>query len=238
MQYTMPLHPNECTSAYMDLDYPYDSSHQVTVEAFSGKSKDSRLVIISAELPRVLIQPDRAATPDLLQTARLFVTPRDPLIIEASRSVFQQSSPPGYSGLKLSDLCPNMQAGGRCPEWMVLDAIEGWVAGHILLGEASMYAQLPRETLLSGKGDATDESILIVSLARAAGMRSDMIFVVLGANRTAGCGWVYDRVGGPYQWVSPDWHHPPWCQCDAYSPECCAMRAVYYFNDQVAQMAV
>ncbi len=251
---SFPLPANTCHDSKVNLRYSYETAtHGVTIEASSGGSGVNKTVAISVALPRILLEPGTVPSPELLEFAKLFITPNDPVIEEVSRRIFQESPTPGYTGWTLSQLCPNMQAGGKCPDWMVLDAIGDWVSSHVALEEsttrcvpgfecveidkASGYVHLPRETLQRGKGDAADVAVLIVSLARAAQIPSDKIFVVLGSNGTTMSAWLYDPVDLPYVQTFPlphDWNHP--CQCNSWFPECCAMRGVYYFNDKVVEM--
>lgn len=225
---TMPLSPATCSANYADLDYSYDTTHQVTVEASSAESKDSRSLVISADLPRVLLQPQGAPSNDLLEVAKLFITPNDPIVKQILKDAIREYQTP--SGVPLFKICPDFHVTERCSAWLVLDAIGNYVNLHLVLepeqdGSHPGYVQLPRETLASRHGDSADLSILEVSLARAAGVDPGSIFVVLGTDGTVTAGWVYDTVGRPFPPMLPNDYHRHG-----------AFLGVYYLNDQEAEM--
>ncbi|MBZ5529648.1 MAG: hypothetical protein LAN71_17335 [Acidobacteriia bacterium] len=254
-----PLPANACHDGKVDLRYSYETAtHRVAIEAFSGGSGANKSVAIDVALPRILLEPGTAPSPELFEFAKLFITPNDPVIKQKVKELFQ--------GDQYAFLCPHGPPDPKCPDWMVLDAIEAWVEYYVKsTGLVSVYAgsrllagdeivQVPRETLQSEKGNDFDKALLVVSLARAAGIRSDKIFVVVGTNGTTGTGWVYDKVDRRVPHLT-NWHQPPWCQCSDYGyvfhPACCPKSegcrsdvcgllytwAVYYFNDEVAEMA-
>lgn len=245
---TTPLHPNDCASAYVDLNYPYDTVHEVTVEASSGQSKDSRVLIISSDLPRYLLDPKEAPSPELMEFAELFITPHDPMVERAASQIWNMPT--------LSIHCASARTLSDCfPEhgdaFVFHYGIEAWTEANIVLApdethRVSGHAQLPRETLQLGKGDMEDIAILMVSMARAVGFAGGRsLFVVLGldSDQTHTYGWLGGttiellcKVGTiPPSEVSAHFG----CQFSGlwylgydgttrYTP-------VYYFNDEIAE---
>ncbi len=226
--YTMALSPGSCTTAGVNFDYPYDTTHQIAVEAASTQSKDDKLLTIRAELPRVLLQPQGVPSQDLLEVAKLFITPNDPIVEETLKHAIREYQTP--DGTPLFRICPDFRVTERCTSWLVLDAIGDWIHLHVTLDQEQDvsqlgYTQLPRETLANRHGSSADLAILEVSLARAADMNPGNIFVVLGTDGTATAWWVYDTVGRPFLPRPPsDFHR--------YG----SILGVYYFNDQLVEM--
>jgi hypothetical protein len=242
---TGPLDSNSCSGSHADLEYSYDTTHQVTVEASAGQSRDSKLLVITAMLPRALLALQPAPTSDIVEAAKVFVTPKDPVVLHALRDLFFAWAG-GYMHGGVIDRsyiyhCPDgvfqWMGEGACKDHAeVLRAIQLWVEDRFIHQQqpycpdmdSSEYVQLPRETLQSGKGSQTDRVLLTVSLARAVGVGSDEVFVVLGrsAEKAIGIGWV--RLDGARKDsdFNRDWRFPPSCQN--------GVQAVYYFNDEKA----
>jgi hypothetical protein len=238
--YTWPtILPNACQYGDVDLNLQYDTTHRFNINASSDLWSDSTFLEVKADLPRFLIHPQTIPSDELLEYAKLFITPNDPIVREASDRVFRESSFPNFPSYnppnKLADLCPTLRAGGSCPDWIVINAVKGWVLGHVrhIEGQTSGYAHLPRETLRSGTGDDLDIAVLVVSIARAAGLPPKEVFAVLGTNGTVGGAWISESTPGQLWPSSSNLIHP--CECSVLGPlACCEMRAVYYFNDQLA----
>jgi hypothetical protein len=128
------------------------------------------------------------------------------------------------------------------PDWIILNAMEDWVANNVRYASdsdihgVSDYAQLPRETLQLRTGDAKDYSILLVSLLRAAGINEDKAFVVLGTNGTTCYGWLRLNIGGTWYRVVPEPYYPYQGFYSIFGdlPQIdrpVQYEAVYYFND-------
>lgn len=224
---SFPLPAHNCHDGKADLRYPYETAnHVITIEAFSHGSEANKSLSISVALPRPLLEPGTTPSPGSLESVRVLITPNDPVMIDILRRVFEETGIPGLAGLQgwtMAKLCPDQTwAGGGCTADMVLGGIQGWVGRHIALRQGLGPVQLPRQTLQSGIGDSTDRDILIVSLARAAGIGG--IFVVVSP-----CGtWVY-VTSNPFHYADDRYRY-----CTG---ESACTPPVYYFNDEVAALA-
>jgi hypothetical protein len=132
-----------------------EGSHTVVLRAGSASSS----VSVDVRFPRYLKSQEMA---------RLYITPRDPVIASLASEILRKKS-------------------WWTPDWM---AIRDWVASQIRYRYdrdshgVEEYWQLPRETVELGTGDCEDFAILCCSLLRAAGYGPDEVYVV--ANYAAG----------------------------------------------------
>ena len=151
----------------------YDTSHYFSVKADAWESSSSYSTQFQAILPR-----------NLPEYARLFITPRDPVVIQKEAQITTNPFIPDL--IELRD----------------------WVANNIKYrydSEAhgmSDYWQLPRETISLGTGDCEDFSILLVSLLRANGYEPSDVYVMAGYKSGGpGHAWVVVETDLGFWWT-------------------------------------
>lgn len=146
------LPPYDSFTDQFSLLINYDDSKQVSLTASTQGSRHTDSLTVSAVLPRSYDS----------KTAKLYITPDDPLIEQTLRSIVKNPF---------------------IPDWI---EIRDWVANNVEYRHDSVshgvseYWQLPRETLSLKEGDCEDFSILLTTLYRAIGWSENEVFVVLG----------------------------------------------------------
>jgi len=160
--------PNAYYRGQVALQLDYDTAKTLTVTATCEDSTDSDALTINAMLPRAVHD----------EVAKLFITPNDPVIKAKVKEIL--SSKPFW----ISD-------------WK---ALRDWVGNNIEYEYDSVshgykeYWQLPRETLMRGKGDCEDQAILLASMLRACGYGADEVYVVCGIVPDGGHAWVSFKI--------------------------------------------
>lgn len=237
--YSVSIPANGSHSGTLPLTFKYDTTHRVILQASFQQSSDKALLEVDASLSRILLLPTITPSDETLALSELFVTPNDSLVIVTMHEI--------WHSYPLVEHCPS-GPGPTCPDWLVVGGILDWIHANLRYGSdsdvhgASDYAQLPRETLQLRTGDSEDLSILLVSLARAAGLGGDKAFVVLGSNGATCYGWarIYAGFQGWHTYVPDQLGFHDWCygQCGVTQLIMPGMYvAVYQFNDaQVAKI--
>ena len=176
-QYTIPtLSEGASYIAGFTLSTNYDSSKYVEIIVSTADSSDTYGFLLDATLPRAAGY--MTWQEDIGPLVKLFITPADSVIEEIS------------SGLS---------------DWK---EIRSWVRdNHEYIKDSEAYGvpeyfQLPRETVEIDQGDCEDFAILMVSLLRAKGWKTDEAYVVVGYQPI----WLG---GHSHAWVllkeDPDW---------------------------------
>ncbi len=162
-------------SDQFSIQVKYDNQRQISLTASCSDSSDTSSFILHAIFPR---SPSS-------EIMKLYITPNDPIIKSLVRDIQQDKFP-------------------LIPDWI---AIRDWVGNNIEYppddadddGEPDYdyikhgqweYWQLPRETLFLGTGDCEDYAILLCSLYRAIGFKTNEVYVVLGNKGESYHGWV------------------------------------------------
>jgi len=159
--------PNAYYRGQVALQLDYDTAKTLTVTAACEDSTDSDVLTINAMLPRAVHD----------EVAKLFITPNDPVVRQKVEKI--------------------ISANPLLPKWIVL---RDWVGRNIeyvkdeaLFGRRE-YWQLPRETLMRGKGDCEDQAILLATMLRAVGYGWDDVYVVCGMTQGEGHAWVVLKI--------------------------------------------
>jgi hypothetical protein len=156
------LSSNGSFSDQFSVSANYDTTKEVSITVSCKDSTDTDSLIIYAILTRTFDK----------NLARLYVTPRDPIIKRTLDTIVKNP---------------------LIPDWI---EIRDWVANKIqYLSDTeshgvSGYWQLPVETLSLGTGDCEDFSVLLCSLYRATGWDENEVYVVVGQKDGALHAWV------------------------------------------------
>lgn len=152
-------------SDQFSIKVKYDKQHQISLTASCGDSSDTESSTLKATLPRSWSSSE---------IMKLYITPNDPIIKSLVRDIQEDKFP-------------------LIPDWI---AIRDWVGNNIDYRydsdtySTSEYWQLPRETLSRRTGDCEDYAILLCSLYRAVGFKTNEVYVVLGEKDGSYHGWV------------------------------------------------
>ena len=130
----------------------YDEIDHIHVSAVCTQSGDGKTVIVPATLPR-------SPPPEIMP---LYITPNEDTLMQVYNSYIKD----------------------KWPKWM---ACRNWVANNIVYVNDQTtgkrdYWKLPKETIVSRKGDCEDHAILLCTLLRIAGYSQDRVYVVLGTS--------------------------------------------------------
>ncbi|MCW4034295.1 MAG: transglutaminase-like cysteine peptidase [Candidatus Bathyarchaeota archaeon] len=138
-------------------------SKLVMLNASCANSSDTAAFTMQTALKRAAFN---------LQSAKLYITPDDPMVLEA---------------------LANITTNPVIPDWI---EIRDWVSKNVEYAYdedvhgVTEYWQFANETLTLGTGDCEDFSILLCSLLRANGWDANEVYVVMGAKDSQYHGWV------------------------------------------------
>ncbi len=161
-----------------------DESATVYVSAYCPEDQNDYSLSVSAQFPR-----SQGAFSGDTSFYKLYITPNDQ---------------------KMQDKASEITTNPLEPNWM---EVRDWVSGNIVYKSdssnhgSSEYWQLPRETLDSRTGDCEDYAILTASLLRAAGWKSDEVYVLVGTanedGQTVGHAFIKIKILGVWYWCEP-----------------------------------
>jgi PKD repeat protein len=208
-QQSFSINPGGSFSDQYITTVDYDTSHQFVVRADAWESSSSSSTRLEATLPRYMP----------IDYATLFITPRDPVIVQKEAEI--------------------------TTSWIIPDIVElrDWVAGNIKYSYDSQahgtndYWQLPRETISLKTGDCEDFAILLVSLLRANGYGSSDVYVMGGSSTSGGPGhaWVVVKMEFGLWWtIEPQQSTGEgiiWSILSGQLTEVSGYTAQYKFND-------
>jgi predicted transglutaminase-like cysteine proteinase len=164
------LQPSESNENSFVVNLRYDSSKEITANAYCDQSSDAQTISISAQLRREFDWSNQRDE----EICKLFVTPQEQSVVNLRNQIINDKF----------ILTPN---------WM---ALRDWVGNNIQYTYDSAahgqdeYWQLPRETMSLRTGDCEDFSILLCSLLRADGWSSNNAYVVIGQQGDSYHAWV------------------------------------------------
>ncbi|MEM4202644.1 MAG: PKD domain-containing protein [Candidatus Methanomethylicaceae archaeon] len=150
----------------------YDTLHQFQITAEAWETTHTSYTQYTAALPRYNIQ-----------YAQLFITPKDPVVLQKEAQITTSF-------------------------WPDIIELREWVSTNIKYKDdyeahgISEYYQLPRETLALGTGDCEDFAILLCSLLRANGYDPSRVYVMAGYKSDgAGHAWVVAKTDLGIWWT-------------------------------------
>jgi predicted transglutaminase-like cysteine proteinase len=179
----------------------------VSLQASCEDSVDAYSFSFGADVPRTF-----SDNPELV---KLFVTPRDPKLVELKDEVLKDAP------LKVKD-------------WI---ALRNWVGDNVQYRQdddiygVREYWQFGKETVDLKTGDCEDFAILLCSLLRAAGYSPDDVYVVVGRNVNGYHAWVkinLDILG----WYNLEPQENGWATLVGDFITLSDFQALYEFNDQ------
>ena len=178
----------------------------VSLQASCEDSVDAYSFAFGADVPR--------AFSDKPELVKLFVTPREPSLVELKDEVLKDAP------LKLND-------------WI---ALRNWVGNNIKYEHDDAvhgvrdYWQFGKETVAMKTGDCEDFAILLCSLLRAAGYSPDNVYVVIGKNPNGHHAWVKINLGSIWYNLEPQ--ENGWATFVGDLLMLSDYQALYQFNDQ------
>jgi len=161
------LSSHESYSNQLLVQLDYDTNKKISISASTKYSSDSNDFSFEATLPRHWSWMPK-------QVTKLYITPNDSVVKDLVKEIQRTKFP-------------------LIPDWI---AIRDWVGNNInyrydtVAHDSSDFWQLPRETLSSRTGDCEDFAILLCTLYRAVGFKTNEVYVVIGEKGESCHGWV------------------------------------------------
>lgn len=158
---------SDCANYSLLVSATSSSLRVVSLQASCEDFVDAYSFSFGAAVPRTF-----SDNPEIV---KLFVTPRDPELVELKDEVLNKNAPLKVKG------------------WI---ALRNWVGDNVqyesdeLVHGALEYWQFGRETVNLKTGDCEDFAILLCSLLRAAGYSPNDVYVVVGRNIRGYHAWV------------------------------------------------